>query len=138
RSHQPVGRGNIDNAPPTLLLHIGQGRRGAVENGRQIQRNNGIPTLDRKIFDQVGVLHARVVDEDVDTTPQNACRFVNKGAGGFGLAKVGVYIVRLYRELQLDIDPLFFNGLGITKTVDHYIGPIGSQFTGNAQANSTG
>src|SRR5690606_35374921 len=116
---------------------VGQRRRRAVKNGRQIQRNNRVPALHGEVFDQVGVLHARVIDENVDS-PKQARGFIDEGACRVGATQIRIEVMRLDRELKFDVDPLFFYGLRITETVDDHMGAIGCQFTGYAQAYSAG
>ena len=79
-----MGRGDVDDAAEALLLHVRQRGGGAVEHGRQVQRDDGVPLLDREVLDRRGVLDAGVVDQDVDAT-ELAHRVVDQAAHGLAL-----------------------------------------------------
>src|SRR5690606_20317703 len=116
---------------------MGKCRCSSMKHGRQIQGNDGVPTLYGKIFDQVRMLHAGVIDQDIDS-PQHRDRSFDKRSCGFRLAKVGINVVRLDGELKLDIDTLFLDCRRIAEPVYHHISTVRSQFPGDAQSNSTG
>src|SRR6185503_4765777 len=62
---EAMSRGNVDDAPPTPLLHAGQRRFGGVERGREIDRDDRIPFVGGEFLDRRDVLDAGIVDEDV-------------------------------------------------------------------------
>ena len=66
RGDQRVRRGDIDDAPPAVLFHVGDREPAGVKGARQIDRQDRIPFVDRKFLDRRDVLNAGIVDEDID------------------------------------------------------------------------
>src|SRR3546814_20665009 len=85
----------------------------------KIQRDDGVPELVRKVFVQVGVLNAGVIDQNIDTA-QSLYRRVDEFARRARLRQVGIDVVGFHIELQLDIDPFFFDSGGVAKTVVYH------------------
>ena len=67
RRHQRMRRGDVDDPAPRTLLHGRDCQPRGVEGAGEIDRQNRIPFLDRKIFDRRDMLDTGVVDDDVDT-----------------------------------------------------------------------
>src|SRR3984885_1908403 len=65
RSDQRMGRGGRDDAAPFARLHAGHRGADGVEGGRQIDGDDLIPFVDRKVFDRRDELDARIVHQDV-------------------------------------------------------------------------
>ncbi len=59
---------HIDDATEVLLAHRRQCQPRGVECGRQIDRQDLIPFLDRKLVERCDVLNAGIVDENVEPT----------------------------------------------------------------------
>lgn len=57
-----------DDAAPTALLHAGHGSADGMEGGGEVDRDDRVPLLDRKLLDWRDVLDTGIVDEDVDAT----------------------------------------------------------------------
>ena len=66
RRDQRMRRRRIDDAAPALFLHQRHGGADAVKCRRQIDRDDRIPFLDRKILDRRDELDAGIVDENID------------------------------------------------------------------------
>ncbi len=66
RGHQRMRRGRVDDAAPAALLHAGHGGANAMKRRRQIDRDDRVPFLDRKLLDRRDELDAGIVDENVD------------------------------------------------------------------------
>lgn len=57
--------GDVDDAAEFARLHSGEDGLGRVERRREIDGDDGVPLLVRKIFDRGHMLDAGIVDEDV-------------------------------------------------------------------------
>ena len=64
-SDQRMRRGRGDDTAPAAPLHAGHGCTDRVEGGGQVDRNDRIPLVDRKLLDWGDVLDAGIVDEDI-------------------------------------------------------------------------
>src|SRR5436190_16174627 len=64
--NERVRRSDVDDSPPPLLLHGRQRDASRVKRSRQVDREDRIPFVDRKLLDRRDMLDAGVVDEQVD------------------------------------------------------------------------
>jgi hypothetical protein len=65
---QRMRGGDIDHPPPVLRFHRRQSEPYGMKRGRQVERDDRVPLVDREFVDRRDELDARVVDEDVDRT----------------------------------------------------------------------
>jgi hypothetical protein len=80
--------------PPIARLHVRQGGADGVKRGRQIDRDDRIPLLNRKVLHRRDVLDARVVHQDVYTA-KHALGLRNHGRDFRGPRHVGTAVVDL-------------------------------------------
>ena len=66
RGHQAVGRSDVDDAAPVASLHAGQRQARGVERRAQVDRDDRVPAIGRKVLDFGDVLDAGVVHQDVE------------------------------------------------------------------------
>src|SRR5690606_13374749 len=52
RGDQRVGRRNVDDAPPFLLLHAGEREARRVEGRVEVQVDDEVPLVDREVLDR--------------------------------------------------------------------------------------
>ena len=135
RGHQPVGRGDVDDAAEALLLHVRQRGGGAVEHGRQVQRDDGVPLLDREVLDRRGVLDAGVVDQDVDAA-ELAHRVVDQAAHGLALGQVGAVVHDAHAMLAGQPGARIFDLGGVAEAVQDDIGALLGERAGDAEADA--
>src|SRR3546814_8652549 len=62
-----MGRSRLDDPAPFLLLHVGQRKPRGMESRVEIERDDEVPSVDRKLLDRGDVLHSGIVDEDIHT-----------------------------------------------------------------------
>ena len=91
---QSVGRGDVDHPAPSRCTHQRQGRRGGVEGGRQVDRDDRVPFRGREIGDRRDVLDAGIVDQDI------------AGAGLFDQRAAVVALGHVGPDVA-DLDPVF-------------------------------
>jgi hypothetical protein len=119
--------------PQLLRLHARQARRAGVEGAGQVDGDDGVPAVDRKVLDVGHMLDAGVVDQHVHA----AKGLGRKGHHGFDLgrlAHVGAVVGRLHAQR-------FDCGLGahhVAKAVEHDVGALARQAQGHAQADAAG
>ena len=58
--------GDIDDASPAVLFHVGHRQPAGVKCAREVDGDNRIPLVDREFLDRIDVLNAGIVDQDVD------------------------------------------------------------------------
>ena len=118
-----MGGSDVDDAPPFSGLHQGQGVAHGVERGRQVDGDDRVPALGRKILDQRNVLYAGVVDQDIDRAEAGG-RPGDEIGDLVGFGHVGRVIVNSGTKGG---DVLFcaVDGGGFTKAVEHDIGTVG-------------
>lgn len=63
---QPLHRSGVDDATEAARLHAGDGEPGGVERRRQVDGEDLVPFLDRKILDRGDFLNAGIVDHHVE------------------------------------------------------------------------
>ncbi|MNX60029.1 hypothetical protein D3C86_909210 [compost metagenome] len=130
-------RRNVDDAAKALLLHVRQRGRRAMEHGRQVQRQNGIPLFNREIFDQRGVLDAGVIDKDVDAA-QLAHRVVHQATHRIAFRQVGAVVDHLHAVFLGQTGALLFDRGGVAKTIQDDISALLGEGGGDPQADTAG
>ncbi|MCY1181310.1 hypothetical protein D9M73_218080 [compost metagenome] len=133
RTDQAMHRGNVDHPAPALGAHARQTQTGAVEHRRQVDRDDRIPTLHRKLVHRCHVLNAGIVDQDIDAAELalgvgdhvgNLCRIADIG--------------RVVADLAAKLFDLGNNVGRIAKTVEDQVGPGPGQAEGDPQADAAG
>ena len=133
RTHQAVDGCHVDDTAPVGGLHGGQGQACGVEGAGQVDGDDGVPALNREVFDAGDVLDARVVHQDVDAA---------KGVGGelhhgfnlAGFAHVGAVVSHFHAQCS----NFGLGAFGITKTVQNNVGALLGQCLGDAQTDTAG
>lgn len=137
RGHQAMHRGDVDDATPALRTHGGHGRAHRQEGRAEVDRQDGIPTLDREVLHRAGVLDTRVVDQNV-RRPQCVASAGEQLACRFRVTQIGLHIGRLatsaLRQLLRHRLPL---SKGFNAVQHHIVAGLG-QTSGNGQANALG
>lgn len=108
-----------------------------MECRRQVDRDHGVPPLDRKALDRRDVLDAGVVHEDVDASvPRIDVR--DHGLDLVGFRQVGAFVVdvdavfgREFRSQSLDLRR-------ITETVEHETGATTRERLCDTQSDAAG
>ena len=59
-------RRDVQDAAPAAGLHARQRAANGVEGRRQVERDDGVPAVDRELLDRGDMLDAGVVDQHVD------------------------------------------------------------------------
>lgn len=80
--------GNVDDPSPPSLLHLGQGVSCSVEGRAEIERDDLFPNVLGELLDGADVLHAGIVDQDVDL-PEVGNRLLDEVLGVAGLGEIG-------------------------------------------------
>jgi hypothetical protein len=118
---------------PQFFLRI-PGSPGASCEGRaEIDRDDRVPLLDRKVLDVGHMLDARVVDQDVHAA-EVAPRVGDEVRDVAGLAHVGAVVAHLHAELA----DLLLRAVDIAESVEHDVGALARQAEGDAEADAAG
>ena len=104
-----------------------------MEGARQVDGDDGVPALDREVFDLGDMLDAGVVHQNVHAA---------KGIGGelhhgfdlVGFAHVGAVI----SDFHAQGGDFGLGAFDIAKAVEHDVGTLFGQRLGNAQTNTAG
>ncbi|VVN14514.1 hypothetical protein PS647_04023 [Pseudomonas fluorescens] len=133
RTDQAMHRGNVDHPAPALGAHARQAQAGAVEHRRQVDGDDRIPTLHRKLIHRCHVLNASVVDQNVDAA--ELALGVGDHVGNLRrIADIG----RVMADLAAKLLHLGDHLGGIAKAVEDQIGPSLGQAEGDPQADAAG
>ena len=93
RADETMRRSDIDDAAEAIAAHDRQGEPRRVEGGRQVDRKDRVPFLDRELVDPGNVLDPRVVDENVE--PAETVERLRDQVGDItGLRHVGAEVER--------------------------------------------
>ena len=133
-----MGGSDIDDPPQRLSLHFRHHGPDQVEGGREVDGRDGVPLLFRKIFHRGDMLDAGVVDDDVDLA-EFGPGGVGHGADGFRLAHAGAGIGDFDAGFPSQGEAQGFrSGLASPEAVEHDIGALGGQGSGDAEADAAG
>ena len=104
-----------------------------MEGACQVDGDDGVPALHRKIFDLGDMLDACVVDQNV---------YAAKGVGsefhhGFDLASFA-HVGAVVNHFDAQCGNFGFGAFGIAKAIEHDVGTLFGQRLGNAQTNTAG
>ena len=108
-----------------------------MEGAREIDRQNGVPLLDRKIFNRCDILNSGIVDENVNAT-EFLLRQRHHRADVIAIGHVGVAVDDLDVMAVGDVLADGFDLVRIAKSIEHDIGAIGGQPARNTKTDSTG
>ena len=121
RCHQAVYRRNVDDPAPVPLEHLRQHRTSGQEYCGQVDRDHGIPALDREFVHWRNMLDARVVDEHVDAS-ELARRMLDQPRGSAGLERSAALKATRTPWVFGDLLAQLLDRCGIAEAVDHEIG----------------
>ena len=130
-----MGRGGADDAAPFLRLHARNRGAHRVERRREIDGDDGVPLVGRKVLDRRDMLDAGVVDEDVHRS------HLGFGVGDHrldlgALGHVGRVVESLDPELLLDFGPLGLDRRLVAEPVDDDIRALLGEGAGDRQADA--
>ena len=137
RGDQRVGRGGVDDASPLLGLHAGRRRLDRVERGREVDGDDGVPLIGRKLLDRRDELDAGVVDQDVDGSELGR-RVGDHRLDLVAFRHVGAVVDALDAKLLFDAGALGFDRLGVAETVDHHVGALLGEGAGDGETDAAG
>jgi len=132
-----MGGGEVDHPAPAALLHAGNGVAGQMEGARQVDGDDGVPLLWRKILDRRDMLDAGIIDDDVHLTELPL---------GGGEQRADLVRLGHVRAMEADADSVFARqprpgrlDLGrIAEAVQHHIGARLAQRLGHAETDAAG
>ena len=135
RRDDAVGGRDIDDAPPTAALHVRQRLANRMEVGGEVDRDDRIPAIGRKIFDRRDVLDARVIDQNVDTA---------EGSRGLGDEKRDFRGLRNVRRAKPNGRAAFFGETGarsldlrrVAESVEHDVGTAGRKRSSDTESDA--
>ena len=122
-----MNRCHIDDAAPIGFLHGGEDSARGMKSARQVDGDDRIPTLNRKIFDARYVLNAGVVDQNIDA----AKFFFSKLHHGFyfcGLTHVSAVVDHLGTQSS----NFGFRASMVAKAIQNNVGALFGQGFGDA------
>src|SRR3546814_198829 len=97
-----------------------------MESRVAIERDDEVPSVDRKLLDRGDVLHSGIVDEDIHTA--KACsRFRHHRLDRVDFRQIGVAVDRARAANRLQPGAFRLYGIGIAKAVDDDVGALGGQ-----------
>ena len=113
-------RGDVYDAAAFAFLHGRDDGADRVKRGRQVDRQDRVPLLDRGLLDGRDMLDAGIVDEHVDR-PELAHHRCDHFLDCFGLRYVGCSSADFHRELRCQLRPQPFDFSSATEAVEHHI-----------------
>ncbi len=128
--------GDIDDASPSCLLHVGQGVLGEVEGGAEVEGDDLFPLGVGEVSDLVDVLHACVADQHVHTS-EVFYSFLHDllaigRLGQIGEDELSLHLRVLLGEVRLSILDLLLS----SKSVQNYVESPGSEGVSDAQTDA--
>jgi hypothetical protein len=91
---------DIDDAPPVAALHRRKCGANGMKCSRQINRNDSVPAIGRKLLDRSDILDTCVIDENIDRS-EPVFGVADKRGALFGIGEVG----RVVENLRLMLLP---------------------------------
>ena len=123
--------------PPVGLLHGRQGQAGGVKGAGEVDGQNRIPFLHRKVLHRGHMLNAGVVYQNIH--PAKALSGKSHHGGNFvGFAHVGTVVFDLDGTLAGRLAYGRDGAFSLTKAIEDDVGTLGGQGLGNPQANAAG
>src|SRR5208337_884008 len=132
-----MGRGCAENAAPLARLHAGDRGGHRMERGGKIDGDDHVPIYAWKFLDWRDMLHPSVVHKYIDRT-KLGFRLLDHGVDLVRFRHVGAGVNRRDAELLLDCGPLGFDRRGVAHAIDHDIGTLFSEGTGDGKTNAAG
>ena len=137
RAHQAVHRGHIDDAAPVGLLHGRQRQARGVKGAGQVDGDDGVPFVHRKVLHRRHMLDAGVVDQDVH--PAELAGGVLHHVFDVGhAAHVGTVVGHLGAGCLAGGQHFGAGGVHITETVQDDIGALAGEGFCNTEADAAG
>ena len=135
RRDQAMGRGDVDDPSPIARLHVRQGGADGVKRGREVDRDDRIPLLDRKLLDRRDVLDAGIVHEDVHPAQlARGLRHHRRDLGG--LRHVGRAVVDLHLVLRPELGDELVDLRLVAEAVQHHVRSGGGEGARDAKADA--
>jgi hypothetical protein len=132
-----MGGGDIDDATEPVLAHRRQHSPSGVKRRGEIDREDRVPLLDRKLFERRDMLNAGIVDEHVEPAV-----LVERGSShsrdGIRPGHVGRRIADRDSEFGGDLVARFGDLGGDTEAVEHDRGSSLRQRAGNPESDAAG
>jgi hypothetical protein len=130
-----MGRGDVDDPAPALLLHRRNRQADGVKGAGEIDRQDRIPLLDRELLDRGNMLDAGIVDEDVDAA-ELAAREVDHGGDVAALADVGAAEGDADVVRPRHLRPRLLDRRRVAEAVDDDIGASAGERLGDAEPDA--
>jgi hypothetical protein len=105
------------------LLHSRQGEADRVESRRQVERDDQVPAIDRELIDRRDMLHASIVDEDIDPA-EIRLGLAEQLFDRLGPGQIGIAVRRLGSARTLQFLPDLLDLGGIAEAVQHDARPF--------------
>jgi hypothetical protein len=112
--------------PQPLLFHGGHGQARGVEAGAEVDRQDGVPGVDRELLHRRHVLDAGVVDEQVDGAELRD-GLAHHAFDLVGLAHVGRVVADLHVMPLDQVEAQFFDVVQVAEAIEHDVGALGRQ-----------
>ena len=135
--HQRMRRRHVDDAAEALALHRRQRQPRGVEGGREVDREDRVPPVDREVVDRRHMLDAGVVDQQVDGAELRQ-RLAHHVLDGLGPAHVGAVVAHLHVVLLGEFGAQRFDLALVAEAVEDDVGALGRQRAGDAEADARG
>src|SRR3546814_3437156 len=97
-----------------------------MESRVEIECDDEVPSVDRKLLDRGDVLHSGIVDEDIHTAKAFS-RFRHHRLDRVDFRQIGVAVDRARAANRLQPGAFRLYGIGIAKAVDDDVGALGGQ-----------
>ena len=130
-------RSDVDDAAAAARLHAGNDRLAGVESRRQVDRQDGVPLLDREFLDRRDKLDAGVVDQHIDAAESflgagdHRVDLVRPGHVGRGIGDVDRKFLRQSQPQRLYLGR-------VAEAVQHHVHALRAEGAGDAQADAAG
>jgi hypothetical protein len=132
-----MGRGSREDAAPAAGLHAWNGGPDGVEGGREIDGEDLVPLLGRKLLDGRDVLDAGVVDEDINGS-ERLLGLSHHGDDLVRLGHVGGQVDCCDAELSLQTGPLLLDLAWLAEAVDQDVRALLGQSARDAEPDAAG
>jgi hypothetical protein len=126
---------DIDDAPPVAALHRRKCGANGMKCSRQIDRNDSVPAIRRKLLDRSDMLDTCVIDENIDRS-EPVFGVADKRGALFGIREVGAVIMDFYFILLLKTTRKRLGFLGSRDAVDDQAAASGGESLREAKADA--
>ena len=126
-------RCNVDDAAPVAGQHAWERKAAGMKRTAEIDGNDCVPALGRKILNSRDMLDSGVIDQDINGT-KGRFTVAHHCFNFIGFAHVGTVVA----HLDAQGSDLCFGPLDVAKTIHHDICALRGKRFGQAQADTAG